>query len=210
MHPTDEELISHLDGGRAEGVGRHLEAGCRACEERLERLRMLMATMRADRDADPPAPWVARAVALRAPGIAGRTRSLVADWIGGLREELARVITDSLRSPGAPGYAGIRSSGGPRRLRFESESTELDLQIEAGVHARIVTGQFVATRPAPAPVPDAPFLVLSGACEPIRGATDRLGEFSVDAPSTGDLQLRLRREDRIVRFDVPPEPSSGS
>jgi len=205
MHLTDEQLIETLDGSAGPASRAHLETGCGTCAGRLEALRALVTTMRADRDVDPPAEWVRRAFALRSSEPLAIPRAKVAAWVSGLREEIARVLSDSRGVPGGLALAGVRSVGGARRLRFEAGSVELDLQIETGVGASIVTGQFVNTEPRPAPIGHAAFLVVPGEEDPLEGTTDRLGEFLVDAPEGVDLQLRLRVDDRVVRFDVPPE-----
>lgn len=211
MHLTDEQLIEMLDGSPGDAARRHLERGCGECAGRLTALRLLMADMRADRDAEPPAQWVRRAVALRAREPLAAVRDKLAAWASGLREEIARVLSDSGAAlSGDLALAGVRSVGGARRLRFEAGEVELDLQIESETGTSIVTGQFVTTDPEPSPIGRASFLVVAGGEEPIEGTTDRLGEFSIDAPEGAELQLRLRVDDRVVRFDVPPEPTPDS
>jgi len=210
MHLTDAQLIEMLDGSADSASRSHLEQGCGPCGRRLEAFRTLVMSMRTDRDPDPPEEWVRRAEALRARAPLAAVHDKVTAWASGLREELARILSDSLALPGDPALAGVRSVGGARRLRFEAGSVELDLQIEPGMGASIVTGQFMTTAPGSSPLDRVPFLVVSGENDPVEGTTDRLGEFSVDAPEGADLQLRLRVDDRVVRFDVPPEPSPDS
>jgi len=206
MHPNDEKLIEYVDGRAAADTRAHLERGCARCGDRLDAIRGLLTSMRSDRDADPPAAWVARAVALRAGSRAPSAVDRIAAWVGNLAEEIAHVVSDSWAGPGDLALAGIRSGANARRIRFETDRVELDLQIEREPGTSIVTGQFVTTSRSPVPIVEAPFLVLTGGADPVQGTTDLLGEFSVDSPPGPGLQLRLRYEDRIVRFDVPPEP----
>ncbi|MBZ0269057.1 hypothetical protein K8I85_12935 [bacterium] len=210
MHPTDEQLIEFLDASRTTRVRRHLEGGCADCAKRLEGFRALVTSMRGDRDADPPAEWIHRAIALRAREPLAAVRGKLVAWASGLREEIARVLSDSRALPGDFALAGVRSVGNARRLRFESGAVELDLQIEPELGTAVVTGQFVTAASEPEPIGAASFLVVAGEGDPIEGITDRLGEFSIDTPEGADLQLRLRYDDRIVRFDVPPEPPPDS
>lgn len=206
MHPSDDQLIGFLDGHVGEDVRQHLERTCPRCSERLELIRGLLASLRSDQDADPPAAWVARAVALRGGALVPPVRERLAAWLGRLPEQIARVVSDSSAVPGGVAVAGIRSLGGARRLRFEADRVELDLQIEADPGAVIVIGQFATAGVSPAPIGDASFVLLAGDSEPVPGTTDSLGEFSIDAPFGSTFQLLLRHDDRIVRFEVPPEP----
>lgn len=205
MHPSDEQLIQYLEDVAEPAIRKHLDRNCPACAVRIEAIRAVMAAMRSDRDPDPPEAWVARAVALRAHAQPSRLLDQLRDWVGGIAEEVARVISDTASPSGQLAIAGIRSASGARRLRFESDQVELDLQIEPEAGTSIVTGQFATSADRPAPIEGAAFLVIAGGRQLIQGTTDQLGEFSVDTQAGDLLELRLRHQDRVVRFDVPPE-----
>ncbi len=201
MHPSDEKLIGFLTGPGDGDTRRHLEAGCERCSPRIEQFRLLLASMRSDRDAEPPAAWTAAAVRLRAAPRAGaRLAEGLRRWSRGLAEELARVVSDSGLA-GTPALAGIRSGAVARRLRFESDDVELDLQIETGGGDTTLTGQFLSGD-GPEPLAGLPLLIETAGDDLVEGATDAFGEFCIELPRRA-LRIHARRTGRILRFDLP-------
>lgn len=205
MHPTDEALIGWVlgdEGEAVERVRRHVAGPCPACAGRVLEIERVLATMRSDQDPEPPEAWVRRAVALwrrsaDGPGLLERIRR----WGADLLEETGRLVADSATPSLAP--AGLRSLGAARRLRFEAEGVELDLDLEPTSGGIRLTGQFAALHPEPVPLAGARFLVVtrSGAWQ--EGEADPLGEFDARADDAVGLQIRVIHRGRVVVFEVP-------
>jgi hypothetical protein len=205
MHPRDEQLISYILGEASEGerqsTRRHLEGGCSRCEERTARLRQLIHHLRTDHDLDPPDDWVQRATALLASrpnlGLVGRLRRF---W-GEVTPAVARLVQDSLGAPDLA-VAGVRS-GSSRRLCFESDDLELDLSLEAGADATIVTGQLVTLQGDPTPAVGARVLVTAEPHFLSEETADVEGEFAFSAQFSAPFRVHVAYGDRFVLFEVP-------
>ncbi len=201
MHPTDEELIGWALGEDAGGaVARHLAGPCPECAARARQVESVLAALRADRDPDAPAAWIANAVAIpdRVP-VAKELLERLRRWGRGLAEEAAALVADSA----ALAPAGVRTAGAARRLRFEAGDVELDLEIEPAPGFVRVTGQFAALAPEPRPLARGRFLLLTPSGEWRDGTTDELGEFDDRLVDANDLQIRLDHDGRILSFEVP-------
>lgn len=209
MHPSDRRLIDYLlEDDRSvarRNVERHLQGrgACEPCRGRLRAYEQLFATLRGDRDPEPPATWVERAIRLRA---AGGVLERVRAWCAGRREALARLVFDSA-GPADVALAGTRHVQSGRRVRFESGSLELDLQAEPDGRGGTVTGQLVLLAPRVVPLVGARLLVTVGDVECVEATTDELGEFTVNVSRTGDLRVRVLADGELTLFAVP-DPAS--
>jgi hypothetical protein len=160
---------------------------------------LLVETMRGDRTPEPPVEWVERAIALRS---AGSLQERIARWCEGLRERVARLVHDSAaESRFAP--AGTRLVAGDRRLRFESDEIELDVQIEPLGRGGILTGQISTLDPTARPVAGARLLVTAGDREIHEADTDELGEFCVELSRLRSVCLRTEIAGALVSFTIP-------
>ncbi len=207
-HPTEETIIA-LALSRAErrseesAAARHV-ADCPDCAARLREVERVLDAMAADRTLEPPVAWVERAIgAFTRRALAGRLRA----WMRGLREETARLVQD----PGLGwAAAGVRSVGTPRRVRFEIEDLELDLQIEPEGRGATLLGQVLRLGGEAAPVAYARLLATSGAGDFVETTTDALGEFSVSIAAESPLEVRVADGGRVVRFAIGDDsPTSG-
>ena len=207
MHPSEKRLIDHFHGEDAppdrDETRVHLESGCEECSRRLEILRSLMTALREGTLPDPPDAWVERAESMRARESVVRR---VAEWLGGVVVETARLVVDSGASS-TPAFAGTRSGAAVRRLRFEAEDTELDLQIEPRGRGGMLTGQVIRLGEGVEPLPDTPILAIAGE-HWVDGRTDDLGEFQVALESVDGVEVHVRTGNRGIRFRVESEDSS--
>jgi hypothetical protein len=203
MHPTDSQLIGYLlegESGRgAARVASHLHEGCPDCAKRLRQYEVLMQAMRADRTPEPPAEWVERAIRLYSEG---DLKARIREWCAGLREEVARLVRDSAGGPEL-GWAGTRHVADSRRVRFESESVELDLQLEPIASGGLLTGQLSLLEPEPRPLANARLLVTGDDFDMHETETDELGEFSVEIRNVRKLTLRVITAEKLTTFSIP-------
>ena len=208
MHPTDEQLIAHLLGVAADtgAVARHLAGPCTECAARVREVEFLLATLRADRDPNAPPEWIAAALRAYRPAAVGESvAQRIRDWAEGLVEAAGRLVADSA----APGLAfGMRTAAASRRLRFESEDVELDVEVEPEAGGVRITGQFAVLRPEPRPLAAGRMLLVTSSGLWQDGATDALGEFDARVDDARDLQLRVVHEGKVILFEVP-EPRTS-
>ena len=207
MHPTDRQLIDFAlaEAGETDRVRveRHLAGECRQCAELVARYRELLEIMRTDETPEPPAVWVERAIALGRPSWSAKVR----EWCGNLREELGRVIQDSLSAPELVPVR-VRHVAAERRLCFESGDVELDVRVEPLGRDGVVTGQFVKLGPPPDPLAGVRYLLTAGAPEAVAGTTDDFGEFSEELSDLTQLRIRVVAGERLATFEVPGAPGS--
>jgi hypothetical protein len=117
-----------------------------------------------------------------------------------LAEAVGRIVADTA----GPGLAlGTRTAGMARRLRFESDDVELDLEVEPEAGGVRVTGQFAALHPEPRPLASGHFLLVTPSGVWQDGTTDALGEFDVRVQDARELQLRVIHGGKVVSFEVP-------
>jgi len=202
-HPTLEELFEVcLSRSRGEKgslpVEQHLSISCKVCEGRLQEIERVFRAMMTDRSPEPPASWIDRAIALfPKPSFAARLE----EFGRGLAEEAGRLVFSS--SAGLA-FAGARGSSTMRRLRFETDTLELDLQVEGLGRGGSLLGQLLSLEDPVVPCIGAHLLATSGISHLTETVSDELGEFCLFLPDFADLRLRVSTEDRLVVFDVPP------
>jgi len=199
MHPTDRQLIEFVLGEADDATRRHLEGSCPSCAARAHEYELLVQAMRADRDPEPPADWVERAVALLT---VGSIRDRIRKWCRDLRDELARVVQDSASGDFA---FGTRHATEDRRLLFESGGLELDLRVEPLGAGGVLTGLVSSREDAGRPVAGARFLVTTDDREIHEGETDELGELSVTVDRLRAVRLRVRAGRKVVSFEIPDD-----
>lgn len=201
-HWTEEQIIEWaLDrqaGKTADpAAASHLDkcSTCRATSQRWERVLQAMAK---DRSPEPPVLWVERAIAaFGRDSILERARA----FARGFREHAGRLLFDS-SVPGALAAAGVRHVGLGRRLRFESGSIELDLQLEREGRSLQLVGQLVTLADEVAPLAGARLLVTSGQ-QVHELSTDELGEFALTTDGDSGIVVRVAHQDRIEVFEIP-------
>jgi hypothetical protein len=203
-HPTLEELFEFsLARHRGERISatieRHLSTSCSHCQERLREIDLLMQAMITDRTQEPPAAWVARAIALF-PMSSLATK--LAEFGRGLTEEVGRLVFSSWGSQ-LPAFAGARGSSSIERLRFEAKGLELDLQVERTGRGGSLLGQLLRLEDSIAPCSGASLLATSAASHSAEAVSDELGEFQISLPDLADLRMRIAFEGRLIVFDIP-------
>lgn len=193
-HPGDHELIAYadevLDGADATRIAAHL-GRCTACAGTVARLLMLREAVRADVAFAPSAAAISGAKALfAAPRPAAR------DMLEPLRRIVAQLVFDS-GSALSPALAGFRG-GGDRHLTYETESIEVDIQVqpvEGAGEDWTILGQ-VATENDEAPA--VLELVIANDDAAVATATsDANGMFRFAGPA-GWYDVIVRFPDRIV------------
>jgi anti-sigma factor RsiW len=207
-HLTTAELADHLEGRVSSQVGRRVEehlAGCPDCAAALTRLERLIATMRTDRSPEPPAPVLARAIALfeREPA---RPAPALASWFSGLQPVWGRLVCDSIADPA---FAAARGAGAARRLRFEAEGCELDLAVERRQGRFQLLGQVARTAAGEAqPLAEVRIQVFSGRDPVGESRTDGLGEFACQVGALEDVTLAVLVPPQAVIFALPARPAA--
>jgi hypothetical protein len=194
--------LADLAEGRTEAQARtrleaHL-ASCARCARELEAIEEVAGIMRADRSVEPPAPVVARAIDLfQSEPLHERVRAWLADRV----EELAHVVFDSSSQLA---FATARGPVATRRLRFESDDLELDVQVEGRTGGGRITGQLLKTTGEARPLDNARFLVVAGRRPAAEGITDTLGEFTADIDPLDSIRIVIIDGGRAVSFVLPP------
>jgi len=210
VHPTDEQLINFLVGGPVapddQDIREHLDRECPMCNGRAGRFRDLIQELRTDRDPEPPAEWVRRAIALGAPEPLSVLADRIRGFCGGLVEEAARLVRDTAATPGSLAL-GLRGETA-RRLGFETEGLELDLAIDPRPGGASVTGQVVSLEGSPAGAPDVRVLLAAEPDGAWEATTDPGGEFSVEVIRPWPLRMYVALDDRLVLFDIPTPPET--
>ena len=203
MRPTQDDWIRLVEGRCTESERSRLEAILETESDDLRALvadyRLLIDAMGTDRLLDPPESSVHSV--LRA--IRPEASPELPGWAAGLREALARLVFDSF---GEPAFAGARSAGVARRLRFESDGVELDVLIEQEGDRRRLSGQVLELGPDPEPRADAPYVVLTALGPEREGETDAHGELGCELAGGGEIEIRLAVSGRLLVFRIP-EPS---
>jgi hypothetical protein len=204
--PGFERLIDYLDGRlsaeEAGPVDTHLSSGCTKCAaDRLwyERLRAVAA---ADDSVEPPSWVVKRAIRLfeNRPGRESATSRLVG--------AIASLVFDSFARPA---LAGVRSTETTnRQLLYSADPYSVDLQITASDQPRTdLVGQVLHKEDTSfESVAGLPLhLIREG--ETLRStATNRNGEFVIEAVDFGEYDLRIVAPDlEIIVPAIPVEPS---
>jgi hypothetical protein len=123
-------------------------------------------------------------------------------WARGLPERLARLLFDTLASPGAA-FAGARATAAARRLRFQSNGCELDVLLENEGDRLRLTAQLLSTGPVIAPIAAARFVVNVGGRIAAEGETDGDGELACTASAGGEVEIRLAAAGELLVFRIP-------
>lgn len=208
MHPRIEVWLVFVDadapGADRERLQAHLD-GCPACRRLVDDARRLRAALENDRLLAPSPS--AREAALRAfrPS---RVAPPLPEWAQGLPEHAAALVFDSFAGAGAgsgTAFAGARSAGLARRLRFESGGVELDALIEPHGDRRRLTAQVLQQNGAARPVASAPWVVSVGELVEGEGRTDASGELAREIAGAGEIQIRVAvSAGRLTVFRIPP------
>jgi hypothetical protein len=168
-------------------VAIHL-AFCRHCSSQVTGLKRLIGSMRRDAAQDAPRPVVQRAIQLFPPENAGRLPA------SGLRNRVLAVVQFDNQNM-APAF-GVRSGRAEaRQILYRAGSHEIDLRIEPGGQAWVVTGQVFGE----ASVHDR--VILQG--EEITSASNlnHLNEFVLPEVQRGTYTLILALNNMDVLID---------
>jgi hypothetical protein len=204
VHPRIETWLAFVDE-RTEGADRdrlqaHLES-CPECRAVVAGARRMRDALESDRLLAPSA--AARDAALRAFRRTGAAPSLP-DWARGLRERAARLVFDSFAQAGTA-FAGARSAGLARRVRFESAGVELDALVEPLGDGRRLTAQVLNLRGGATPVASAPWILSVDDRVAGEGRTDESGELVHEIDSGGEIHVRVAvRPGELAVFRIPP------
>jgi hypothetical protein len=192
-------VLDECDATERETVRAAIESGDPEAVGETERWRRLLELVQGDRLLTPPAALVEAAVrSLRA----GETAPALPAWAGRLASQAARLVFDSFAAPGTA-FAGARSAGVARRLRFEEDGLELDLLVETAGDTRRLAGQLLELGEEPAPLASARWLALVAGAVETTGRTDERGELVAELFRPGPTELGVARGDRLVVFRVP-------
>jgi hypothetical protein len=135
-----------------------------------------------------------------------RTAPLLPDWARGLPERAAALVFDSFAGAGSgTAFAGARSAGLARRLRFESGGVELDALIEPRGDGRRLTAQVLRLSGTARPIASARWVVSVGDRVEGEGRTDASGELAREVAGAGEIQIRVAASaGRLTVFRIPP------
>lgn len=208
-HPSEETILAdalaRAEGREGDAAFALHRASCPACAARDAEIGGILEALAHDRTPEPPVLWVERAIqAFPRDGQGERLRA----WGRGLREEIARLVFDSF-DPGDAALAGVRQIGSGRRVRFESQELELDLQIESEGRGAKLIGQVLRLVPDVEPLAGARLFVSAGTRDGFETTTDDLGEFSIEGAGAAPMTVRVAAGERIVLFRVPDAPNVG-
>jgi hypothetical protein len=204
VHPRIEAWLAFVDDRDAsvdrDRLRAHLES-CPDCRALAEDARRMRAALESDRLLAPSA--AAREAAFRAFRPAP-TAPRLPDWTRGLPERAADLVFDSFAESG-PAFAGARSAGLARRVRFESGGLELDALIEPHGDRRRLTAQVLRLNGAARPVASAAWVVSVGERVEGEGRTDESGELSREIAGAGEIQIRVAAAaGELTVFRIPP------
>jgi hypothetical protein len=186
-HFTTEEWIDFANQvvprQKQETMQKHLESGCKPCEERLALWQKVRNTAANEASFQPSAETVRVAKAAFAAAGMGQQQER--------KNSPVEVLFDSFFQPA---LMGARSTGmGPRQMLYRADSYQIDVQIEAQSRGNllVVTGQLMDV--------SIPEMVSRGARVTLsdrRGhltemLTNQFGEFRGEIDNSGDLELSV-------------------
>lgn len=190
-HFTTEEWIDFVNqvasSSRQEAMQKHLESGCRRCQETVSLWEKVHKTAAAELRYQPPPEAIREATA--SFGASGFARK------GGKASSLVEVVFDSFLQPS---FAGARSAGtGMRQMLYRADPYQVDVQIESMPEGNrlTVTGQlFNASRKN---MVGSEIRVTLSNCRGsvVHAMTNQNGEFSGEIENSGDLELSFPRSD---------------
>ncbi|MBZ0267785.1 hypothetical protein K8I85_06485 [bacterium] len=202
MHLKVESILARMDPRGAFDLTAeeraHLDTctPCRALEARLKRFASAVGDGRL---LDPG--WSAVRAVERLVGREPLGAGLPA-WARSLPERIAELVHDTLASPQAA-FAGARSGGAARRLRFEAQDVELDVLVEASGDRRHVTAQLLQLAGDAAPMSAVNYLVSAGGSLAATGTTDEHGVLVSEVDRDGEIEIRLARPGCLALFRIP-------
>jgi hypothetical protein len=161
---------------------KHLETGCRRCQDIAGTFEKLVSAIAGDRSPEVPAHVVHNAEALFAMHRPERVT---------FAHKIARLVQDSFRTP-LP--AGVRSQRGMnRQALYESGDFCVDVRLEHERGAKTVslTGQLANTKNPAMTLRDIPVSLMSGRELLARAKTNEFGEFQLHYEPKGRLRLHL-------------------
>jgi hypothetical protein len=170
----------------------------------------MMGVMRTDRSPEPPAPLLARTIALFDRESARSAPELM-PWLSGLRQVLGRLVFDSLADPAFAGARGARGARGgvARRLRFEAQGCELDLAVERRQGRFRLLGQVAQTSgSATKTLVATPVRLFLGQQQVVETTTDDLGEFACQVSTLENMTLAVLVPPEAVIFALPAGTAS--
>lgn len=181
--------------GQRSAMQAHLDQGCAECRRRLDLLAETWAMTRQDEANEPPAPVLARAIAIfPSPAV-----TPTSDWVGALAE----LLFDSWASPALAGMRSVRGSS--RELRYRVGDLEVELQLLPGADLRTmqVLGQLQATpRAASAPSLQQASVQLSLGKSRFSAECNEFGEFQLECPAGPGAVLHIAVPGRTAPVDL--------
>jgi hypothetical protein len=186
-HFTTEEWIDFVNQvvpqRKIAAMQKHLESGCKRCEEKLALWQKVRNTAASEGQFQPPLETVRIAKAAFAAAGVGKSKKE--------KRPLVEVLFDSFLQP-AP--AGLRSSAaGPRQMLYRAESYQIDVQIEAasGGKLLVVTGQLMDVSIPEMVSRDARVTLSDQRGSVTEMVTNQFGEFRGEIADSGDLELSV-------------------
>lgn len=140
-----------------------------------------------------PAPWVVE----RAKRISRQRREAPARP-SALRRLVATLIFDTRAQPRPLGVRAVENR--VRRLLFQAEGVELDLEVLPSVDGLRLAGQVTVGGFEPS----RGWLRLTGASSERKAALDEAGEFRMDTLLPGSYRLEVQLPDRVVEIPTLP------
>ena len=207
-HPHSTRWIAFVEGSLANADRLELQSHLAACETCRADEQGIRRVMNALASSELPEPSDA---ALRKALRSFRASHLPAgipEHVRKLAQRIVDVVFDSSAYP-ERAFAGARSGGLARRLRFEAEALELDVLVEAHGDRRRVIAQLLALQVDVHPIADIDFWVSVGTQLVATGITDDQGGLVVEVGSPGEIEILLVAGGSLASFRIP-ETSADS
>jgi hypothetical protein len=129
-------------------------------------------------------------------------------WARELARSAARLVSDTQTRPELA-FAGARTATLGRRLRFESDSMQLDVLVKSGGDGRRLIAQLLSLGTDPQPIADAHvFLTVRGNLA-ASSKTDVHGQVFSEIARSGRVDVWIVDRDRILRFAIPDDGATA-
>lgn len=200
-HPDSSRWIEFVEGSLANDSREELESHLAACETCRTAEQFVRRVMNALASSDLPEPSGA---ALRTALRSFRSSHLPAgipEHVRKLGQLVVDLVFDSFAHP-ERAFAGARTGSLARRLRFESESLELDVLVEAQGDRRRLTAQLLGLKAAAHPIADVDYWVSVNGQLTATGITDDQGGLTVEI-GTGEIEILLVAGGSLSCFRIP-------
>lgn len=190
-HFTTEQWIDFVNqvasSSRREAMQKHLESGCRRCQETVSLWQKVRKTAATERRYQPPSEAIREAsVVFAGRGFARK---------GGKAGSLVDVLFDSFLQPS---FAGARSAGtGIRQMLYRADPYQVDVQIESKPEGNrlTVTGQLLNASQKNMVGSEIRITLSNCRGSVVHAMTNQNGEFTGEIENSGDLQLSFPRRD---------------